>query len=544
MRAARVLRFRNACVKSRASPVTFLFTLMVWQLCRTLQNDAACQGLRSGPSGRHYRVSFSSGTTSLCASSPDSANGGSPPRPPSVSVAVVGAGPSGLLLSHLILQQDNTRVTLIDGRPDPRTKGAEQRAYALGIGIRGRTAIRHVDDGLWQAVKRRGYESERFQLHVGGLVIPLRSERDGKSTRLTDDGTLVEPSLLIYQSALCAAMMDELEARFQSSGRLQVLFDTKVEKCDLRSMAIYHADIAKTSKSYDLIVGRDGVNSVVREAIEGVHPGFESIKERLPGEFKVVRLDKVPPKVDPTSVSLIVPKAGSITAFVEPTGTDGSCCILFAGKSNSVILSETKNVTAVIEALEVGFPPWAPLAQTMAEQLIQEQKPGVASSVVCNTYHYNGKAVLVGDAAHATGGVSGQGVNSAMQDCVALSECIFGSRHDLPAALLSYSLRQVPEGKALYDLSFGPKPTGFKALVWAFLSARNTLFRGRLGIGKPPLQTRLTTTLTSFGQIRRESDKFYARPFPDEEYFQQLLTFLHQEAMAEEETVVAENNFL
>jgi kynurenine 3-monooxygenase len=102
----------------------------------------------------------------------------------------------------------------------------------------------------------------------------------------------------------------------------------------------------------------------------------------------------------------------------------------------------------------------------------------------------------------------------------------------LAAGLLSYSEKQVPEGKAIFDLSFGPKPTGFKALIWAFLNARNTLFRGRFGIGKPPLQTRLTTTLTPFSHIRRESDRFYDEPFPDNEEINRKLISLHDQAMA------------
>ena len=103
-------------------------------------------------------------------------------NPPKLNVAIVGVGPSGLLLAHLLLQrQKNVNVHLFERRSDPRLEKTEQRAYALGLGIRGRTAIREVDEDLWKAVKKCGYESERFQLHLGGLVIPLRSEKDSSN---------------------------------------------------------------------------------------------------------------------------------------------------------------------------------------------------------------------------------------------------------------------------------------------------------------------------------------------------------------------------
>jgi len=457
-----------------------------------------------------------------------------------LNVAVVGGGPSGLLLAHLLLKQEEGKggrdnditVTLLEGREDPRQSMTEQRAYALGVGIRGRTAIQQVDEQLWEAVKRRGFESQRFQLHIGGFVIPLRSEKDGQKNTGKNGPTSPQqqqPSLIIYQSELCAGLADELERRHGNTGRLRMKYGTRVKSCDLNDMIITTKAIGNSNtERYDLIIGCDGVNSVVRTAMEQSFSAFESTKTKLPGEFKVVRLDEVPPMVDPTSVSLILPRKGSVGAFVEPTGKDGSCCILFSGRGETPILTETKNVTAIEEVLIAGFPQWEGFHERIANELILQSTTGTASSVVCNIYNFGDRAALAGDACHATGGVSGQGVNSALADSVVLAKCILENRDDLGSGLLEYSVSQVPEGKALYDLSFGPKPKGRKGLVWVARTIRDTLFRGRFGIGRPPLQTRLTTDLTSFSDIRREIDMYYDTPFPSTSEVRETLSKIHE----------------
>ena len=70
--------------------------------------------------------------------------------------AIVGGGASGLLLAHRLLDAGCT-VKIFEGRADPRSSDAlEGRAYALGLGLRGRTAIRSCDEELWQSVKGAG----------------------------------------------------------------------------------------------------------------------------------------------------------------------------------------------------------------------------------------------------------------------------------------------------------------------------------------------------------------------------------------------------
>jgi len=502
-----------------------------------------------------------------------------------LNIAVVGAGPSGLLLSHLLRKdsdncKSNNRVTLFDGRSDPRTNKLEGRAYALGVGIRGRTAIRTADPALWKAVKSRGYESERFKLHLGlsdtkDLVIPLRSDSK-PSNDSSSSSSIVEPSLLIYQSELCASLLEELEeGQKDKNGFLEIHFDTRVVDCDLDTMTIRAlpntartanessadaeaaAEAAATTTSefgpFDLIVGCDGVNSRVRASIDQVFPEFATTRTKLPGYFKVVRLgypvgtisEDGSEAYDPKAVSLLIPSG----AFIEPTGADGSCCILLSGRGSGgddgngdtsglpLFLRETKNIAAVKDALRMTFPRWKEESfRDIAEQLVaQSLESNSAYSVTCNTYHYQDKAVLVGDAAHATGGISGQGVNSALVDAVVLVESLQQQNQpNLEGSLLAYSMRQVPEGRALYDLSFGPKPNGLKKKVfWGLKNARDALFGGKLGIGEKALQTRLSSELTSFAEIRRERDYFYENDdddgpsFPSDDEFRRQLGALH-----------------
>jgi len=453
-----------------------------------------------------------------------------------LNVAVVGGGPAGLLLTHQ-LAQNGASVQVFEARSRP-SEVKSGKAYALGVGLRGRTAIREgVDEDLWQAVRSKGFSSERFRLHVGPLALKLR---DGSENQ--------EPSLLLFQSDLCKAMADELDERFHNVSSVSLNFGTPVSDIDLSASTIRTSN--GSLYSYDLVVGCDGVNSVVRKSLKEQCEAFESTTTKLPGLFKTIQITAVPSGLDATAVSLVIPKSGSTTAFVEPTAD--SCCVLFAGSNATDPLLTSDETDVIASELESRFPllegmDW----QVAAQQLASVGRASQASSVKCNTYNAGGSVVLCGDAAHATGGVSGQGVNSALRDTVVLTNALLSgmsqakdNKEGISQAIQAYSMEQVPEGHALYDLSFPPKATNrLDGLIRNLNNALSFVWRGRWGIGRPPLQTQLTTSIESFSQIRRSRQKlFYGQDmFPTDEDWHERLLELDQKCQSFRAPVTMEN---
>jgi len=434
-----------------------------------------------------------------------------------IKVCIVGAGPSGLLAAHCLLKSGK-QVSVYESRPDPRLLDKEDRAYALGIGIRGRTAIRSVDESLWNTVKARGYESERFDLYLTPKIkLRLRNGSKNKD---------VEPSLLLYQSDLCAALLDGLEKRYPN---FKVHFKQQISMvCSNKNCVSLESSDGENivAGPFDVIVGCDGVNSVVRKSIE--HKSFTQKVQVLPGEFKVCQSSSLPSNIDSTAVSLILPKAGSTTAFFEPTSKRGGCILFSTGRGvQDKIMSGNLTGDDILER----FPLLDGVDLEELTRQLKKQAPSRASSVQCNIYHC-GSTVLCGDAAHATGGVSGQGVNSGLVDATVLAECLQDTEAaNIQDALLKYSKRQVPEGKALYDLSFGPEGnvSFTKQLLMILTTAVDFFFQGRFGIGRPPLQTLLGQTLISFSDIRRKRNSLFIDKFPDVEVTNKSLEKLHNQ---------------
>ena len=118
------------------------------------------------------------------------------------NVLIVGAGPAGLLAAHHLLlkgEPGTFKVVIAERRADPSIGvQASLRSYSLGLGVRGRAAIKKASSALWEIVKSRGVECEKFSLHIGSRVLQIRQE---------SPVLITEPSVLINRADLCAALL-------------------------------------------------------------------------------------------------------------------------------------------------------------------------------------------------------------------------------------------------------------------------------------------------------------------------------------------------
>ena len=162
--------------------------------------------------------------------------------------------------------------------------------------------------------------------------------------------------------------------------------------------------------TYDLIIGADGVRSVVRQALLDVHASSSSSspyicsEEALDGGFKVMQLPAMPTGLEPTAVHLLLSKKTPARVFILP-GVDKKCNVAFFQRTENIplFLLADASVESIQQEIDSIFPVLAPLSKEAAQQL-RGQNLSRSRAVRLNSYTDKERRVLlIGDSAHATG---------------------------------------------------------------------------------------------------------------------------------------------
>ena len=351
-------------------------------------------------------------------------------------ITIVGGGLAGALLA-ILLAQRGWSVDVFERRGDPRVHGyAGGRSINLALAERGLHALRQAGaDGevMKQAVMMRG----RY-------VHPLHGE-PGLQRYGRDDSEVIWS---ISRGELNIVLLDIAESH---GARLH--FDHGLERVDFDAgIAIYRHHEAEVARPFRALIGADGAGSVLRGQIGKVLPLGERI-DWLDHGYKEL---EIPPdahgdfRIEPNALH-IWPR-GHYMCIALPNDERTFTVTLFMPHAGAHPSFETvRDAEDAQRFFERDFPDALPLIPNLRKDY-DANPVGSLATLYLDRWHLDGRAVLIGDAAHAMVPFHGQGMNCAFEDCVALADQL-DAHATLADAFAAFEAQRKPDAEAIQQMA-------------------------------------------------------------------------------------------
>lgn len=322
----------------------------------------------------------------------------------SKKILIVGAGITGLTLASLLKDKD-VSVTIID-----KATSINQPGYGLTVMPSGLEVLSKL--GLINDVRKLGTSARNIQ-----VITPQKGIL--KTFDLADSGV---DSVTVNRSDL-----HKLLGRHFGVKNIQ--FSTTITSLEESSHSVDVALSDGTTKTFDMVVGADGINSVVRSLIfpdnKAQYTGAAIWSLMLPKRFWNDGQQTVKTLWGDEHFMGIFPiKDGAAVAFSMPLSPD--------------VRPSTVDLAAAFKGLSPDI-----------QRLIDGAKDGdIYASHLRNItleHWYKGNVVLAGDAAHAMMPSTGMGGSIGMQDADVLADLIIATpAHELQTVAKRYEKIRKP----------------------------------------------------------------------------------------------------
>ena len=341
-------------------------------------------------------------------------------------ITIVGGGLVGALLATLLAQR-GFAVEVFERRPDPRRTGyAGGRSINLALAERGLHGLRLAgltDEVMRLAVMMRG----RMVHHRDGHAELLRYGRDDS-----------EVIWSISRGRLNIALIDAAEragAAFH--------FDRRLVGAEFGAGATlrFHDDGTGTAHEHAcaFAIGADGAGSALRAAMNAAAPLGERIEELGHG-YKELEIPAGRERVSsagqgPAALFAIEPNAlhiwprGNYMCIALPNAEGSFTVTLFLPNAGDPSFATVDSPAAARALFERDFADALPLIPGL-EHDFAANPVGVLATLYLDRWHLDGRALLVGDAAHAIVPFHGQGMNCGFEDAVELADLLDAHRDD------------------------------------------------------------------------------------------------------------------
>lgn len=359
---------------------------------------------------------------------------------PRNDIAVVGAGLVGALVATLLTQR-GFRVTVYERRSDPRLAGFEGgRSINLALAERGLHALRATglaEKVLDQAVMMRGRMVHDPAGHSG-------LQRYG-----VDDSEVIWS---VSRGGLNTLMLDAAEAAGAT-----IHFDEGLVAADLEAgtLTLGAPDGTRRTVEAPVVIGADGAGSALRAAMHAHSPLGERVEELGHGYKEL----EIPPGRDPSAPFAIERNAlhiwprGHYMSIALPNREGSFTVTLFLPNDGPHPSFRTIAGVGAAEAFfRADFPDALALMPDFAADWAAHPV-GTLGTLYLDRWHIGGRALLIGDAAHAIVPFHGQGMNCGFEDAAELAE-LFAATPDDPAAVFAaFEARRKPNADAIATMA-------------------------------------------------------------------------------------------
>lgn len=372
------------------------------------------------------------------------------------NVTIVGGGLVGALLATLLAQRGFS-VDVFERRSDPRRAGyAGGRSINLALAERGLHGLRLAglsDEVMKLAIMMRG----RMVHHRDGRTELLRYGRDDS-----------EVIWSLSRGRLNVVMIDAAEkagARFHFDRRLESA--TFAQGATLR----FHddADDSVHEHAAAFAIGADGAGSALRAAMNRVTPLGERMEELGHGykELEIPALPDFPAGTLPPAAAgalargdrfaiernaLHIWPRGNYMCIALPNGEGSFTVTLFLASQGDPSFAVVDTPAKASAFFEHDFTDLLPLLPDL-EADFANNPIGVLATLYLDRWHLDGRAVLIGDAAHAMVPFHGQGMNCGFEDAVELAELLDAYHDDLAWTFAEFERRRRPNAEAIMRMA-------------------------------------------------------------------------------------------
>jgi len=361
-------------------------------------------------------------------------------------VIIVGAGLAGCLLA-VYLARAGWDVDLRERRGDPRDRGhVAGRSINLAISARGLKALRRA--GLEDVILRDAIRMPGRMIHSRAGALAFQN--------YSSDPTHAIQS--VSRSALNLALLNAAAAE----SRVTMKFHQRCVHLDAARGSVSFIDdntAQESSASADLIVGSDGAYSALRGIMQK-NEGFDYGQSWLSHGYKEMCIPAVtsgkhaPFAMEPKALH-IWPRGGSMMiALPNPDGSF-TCTLFWPNKATAINPNGFDSIHDPVTAREHfqrEYPDALAIMPTFDNDFATNPV-GAMLTIRCQPWSMHGRAVLLGDAAHAIVPFFGQGANASFEDCESLTDALEAHPDDIPRALAAYEHDRKRNADAIAEMA-------------------------------------------------------------------------------------------